>query len=498
MRNTYYAPLALLFILAACATPPPPVVQSTTAEKQELSKGDLPATHRNLKFPEFIYSPPDPETYRVELRQGAVAYLVPDSRLPLVQFAMYFQESSFPVRPEEKAALSLLSTMYRRGGSLQITPTALEDSLEFLAASLVGGLGDFRSHITFNSLSRDLPTVLGLMENVFLQPAFDSAMVELQKVALRQSLLHKHDRPADMLADLFQMVSYNPHPLLYTSRIPEVEGLRRSHLIPLAQGRFSPDRVVFAVSGDFDRDYMAAVLDALIMRWPKVQARSAPPPPQFRNKPGIYLSHKPISQAHIRMGQPFVQRPHPDYYATAVASYILGGGGFTSRLTSRVRSDEGLAYSVFSFAQSSYDFPGMTGVALQTKVSSAARAVSIVFEEIRNLASRGPTPEEMQGAIKSIVESLPGMFDTPHAVADAFAQSELWGRELDHFRKFPQHVRAVTAQDVQRVLELYFRPEAMTIAIVGPVEELQKKSEGVELSALGPIHIIPADSLEIR
>ncbi|HSQ42660.1 MAG TPA: pitrilysin family protein [Fibrobacteraceae bacterium] len=475
---------------------------SSSARTTALSVPSLvPERYADIQYPAFHYVAPYPKDYRVEISDSITGYLVPDRSLPFIRMNVYFRESTLPGAPNQVASLSLLSVMYRRGGSTHLSAEQLDDSLELLAAGIGGDLGDFNSSLALNCLSRDFPATLALLEDVFTHPAFDSSRLELQKNVYLQNLQHKYDRPSDLLSGLSRWAMYQSSPRLWNAQPAEVKRVKRADLLKLAPGHFAPRRVIFALSGDFDRDSMATTLKAFFDRWPKPTGTAqASQQLAFKNKPGIYVVDKDVTQANISMEQPFVRRPHPDYYAASVASYILGGGGFTSRLTLRIRSDEGLAYSVRSFAESDYDDVGSAGIRLQTKVSSAAYAIQLALQEVNKLAESGPTPEELEGAKAALIESLPGIFDSPANTASAFARSEVWGRSFDHFKDYPAKIRAVTAADVQRCIRTYFDPKKMTISIVGPVAGLEAPDydHRISLSDLGKIRVVPMDSLELR
>lgn len=465
-------------------------VAQTTASKSS-QRNAIPTHYQQIVFPSFQYVAPHPTQYRVVISDSITGYFLPDRSLPIVKLSFYFRESTLPSKPEEAAAVALTSPMYRRGGSLKVPPALLDDSLELLAASIGGDLGAFHSSLNLNCLSGDFNKTLALLEDVYRNPGFDSSRLALQKNVYTQNLLHKYDRPQELLNGLSRWAMYQSGPRMWNAKPKEVEKVKREDLLRFAQGKFASNRVVFAVSGDFDPDTMKQALQSFFGRWQKANASPASPSiSPFRNKPGFYLADKDITQANISMAQPFIKRPHVDYYPAAVASYILGGGGFTSRLTARVRSDEGLAYSVQSYVESDYDEPGTAGVALQTKVESAAFAIKLVNEEIQKLAEKGPTQEELESAKLSLIESLPGLFDSPHATADVFARSEVWGRSFDHFKNYPAEIRAVTADDVMRCIRQYFAPAKMTVTIVGPAAKLQKD--------FGTIQVVPQDSLEMR
>ena len=189
------------------------------------------------------------------------------------------------------------------------------------------------------------------------------------------------------------------------------------------------------------------------------------------------------------MNQPFLKRPHPDYYPAAVASFILGGGGFSSRLTTRIRSDEGLAYSVYSTVGNSYFDSTLTTIALQTKAEQTGFALKLIEEEILKLAKEGPTEEELLLAKKTLIESLPSLFATSEDIAYNFAEDEFIGKKANHYTKYIQEIESVSKEQVQAMISKYFAPEKMTISIVGPA---------VAWKDLQNVKIIPLDSLEIR
>ncbi len=465
---------------------------NSSPETKPLSN-DIESHYSKIQHPSFQYQSPDPRQFRVQISDSITGYFVTDRSLPTIQMSLYFRESTTPSKLESAAANALLDVMLRRGGSQSMPATIVDDTLEFLAASMGGSTGAFQSSLQIQCLSRDFPAVLNILGQVYGQPAFDSARLEFQKSVYLQNIQHRLDRPQDHLSALARKSMYLSGPRLWNARPNEVSSVKPQDLQQLASSRFNTSRVVIALSGDFNRDSMTTTLKQFFTQWKPASSRTEKPVLlQYRHQPGVYVSDKKITQANITLQQPFVQRPHPDYYPTQVASYILGGGGFTSRLTLRIRSDEGLAYSVYSFVQSDYNEPSVAGISLQTKVESAPFALRLAFAEIRKLATEGPTEEELESAKLSLIESIPGMFDSPTSTAENFAVSEFRGSALDHFRDYPIAIRAVTAEQVKQCIAKYFEPSKMTISIVGPIDQLK------DLSEFGSLHVIPADSVEFR
>ena len=302
-----------------------------------------------------------------------------------------------------------------------------------------------------------------------------------------------------LLSALRAKVNYAPNNRLWDATGEEYKKVTEADLKRLARGVFQSKRIIFALSGDVDRDSSVQLLKDFFAEWkkdtsavsgkPTDSAFVTPAPLAYLRKPGTYVVDKDITQANIAINQPFVKRPHPDYYPAAVASFILGGGSFTSRLMNRVRSDEGLAYSIYSTVGNDYRDTAMTTIALQTKVESVDFALKLIFEEVEKLAKEGPTAEELEQAKKALIESLPSLFDSPSSTASIFAKGELLGKTYDHYLDYVKEINAVTADQVKAMIAKYFARDKMTISIVGPVSKFD---------ALKPFTVIPQDSLDFR
>jgi zinc protease len=203
------------------------------------------------------------------------------------------------------------------------------------------------------------------------------------------------------------------------------------------------------------------------------------------------------------LAAPGVQRPHPDYYRLLLATEIFGGGGFTSRLSQRVRSDEGLAYSVSGDVESDYNRRGSVRVSLQTKAETGAYAVRIIRDEMRRMAATdstgGITEAELARAKDALLKSLPSLFETPAATARIFAQSAAWGRSPEHFRTYRSTLESMTRAEVEDAFRRYFLADSMRILVVGPKDVLLKTDDrGLSLTDYGTVTEITELELDRR
>lgn len=505
MNTKKFVPVIALGILSSCALIQPDQNASSAdslanqagnvASSDNHNVPNLPNRYGDIAFPEFKYEAPYPKDYRASIAEGISGYIVSDRSLPLVNFTVYFEEPKVPMSIKDEAAFEMVGPMLRRGAGGGISAHDLDDSLEFVSASLSTSAGTYLSAFDISCLSKDFPAMLALAKKVLSDPSFDKEQLEILKSSFATAYEHRYDTPAKVLSALKSKVNYNPNARLWDATAAEYKKVTQADVKRLAAGTFSSKRIVFALSGDVQRDSAMAQLGYFFGGWDVSAVKNAkkvkdvPEPLTFVRRPGTYVVNKDISQANITMNQPFVKRPHPDYYPTAVASFILGGGSFSSRLMNRVRSDEGLAYSVYSTVGNDYRDTAMTTIALQTKVETVDFAMKIIFEEVDKLAKEGPTAEELNQAKKSLVESLPSLFDSPSSTASIFAKGELLGKSDDHYIDYVKEINAVTAEQVKQMIAKYFDKDKMTISIVGPVSKFD---------ALRPFTVVPMDSLDFR
>lgn len=477
-------------------------LQGPGAKAKPESNPGLPPHYSKITYPGFAYLPPHPTSFRVTLDKGVAAYLVPDTSLALIQMSILFGRPNLPAKPEDTGPLNLYSSLLKSGGTIRFTPEQLEDSLEFVAASLSAGLSDYQSEMGLDALRKDAYALFDLLPEVALKPRVDAEAFKVQKRTYLENIRHRYDTPRGVLGVAYEHLMYGPHPVGWMATEKEVEAITPAKLKAWAGSGFSVKNMVIGVSGQFDRQDMIANLNRLIAKLPDAYKSGPDSLPPFRgpDKPGVYLVDRTATQATIRMGAPGVKRPHPDYYPLIVASYIFGDGGFTSRLMEKVRSNEGLAYGVDSDVGSDYNRQATVGVSLQTKVETGAYAIKLVLDEMDRMGKDGISDAELQRAKDGLIKSLPSLFDTPSATARIFAQGEIWKRSPDHYLEYVHILNKLTKAEVETAFRKYFNRDSMRILVVGPKEALHKKDDrtGLQLGALGPLKELSLQDIETR
>jgi zinc protease len=451
----------------------------------------IPPRPEELKFPPLKYEPPVPTEYRVPLKSGPVAYVIPDKELPLVNIAIYVHTGNYLVPKGKEGLADLTGYLLARGGTKSKKAEEVEERLAFLAAQLNSGIGDNQGSVSLNLLSKDLDEGLSILREVLSEPRFQDNKIELRKQQLIQAMKERNDDSSAIeareLGFLAQGEDFwaNHHPTAAS-----VEGVTRAEMEEFHRKWFFPSNFVVAVNGDFDRATMVQKLENLFANWP-YQGEKPPsiPTNTVFAKPGVYVVDKDVNQGRVSMILPGILRDNPDYFSVLVMNDILGGGGFTSRIMNSVRSDEGLAYSAYSSFPGGVYYPSTFTAGFQSKSRTVTYAASIVSKEIKKMTQAPPTNPELSISKSGFIDRFPHQFATKGQVANIFAQDEFTGRyakDPTYWQKFRDRINAVTAGDVQRVAQQYLRLDKLVILIVG-----QKK----EIAMSMPDRQVPLDQL---
>jgi predicted Zn-dependent peptidase len=429
------------------------------------------------------------------LENGLVVYLAEDRALPLVRMDMAFRGGDAHESAEDQGLTSLTGGQMRDGGTEELAPEALDDRLAYLAATISTSFGDELGSASLNVLKKDLDEGLKLFADVVMRPRFDEERLGVAKRRRIFDLVHRNDDPGEIAnRELATLLYGESHPRGRQLTPAHVERITRERLVAAHRRYVRPDNAVLAVVGDFTAADMLTRLRARFGAWQRGGPVTATLPTAQRTpRPGVFLIDRPVNQSSILIAHLGTNRDDPNRFAVTLMNDVLGGGSFTSRVTERVRSDEGLAYSAGTrYPTGSRDL-GTFAASVQTKTSTTGKAVASILDEIRRMHGGGSlSRNEFEAARESALYSQVFRFEDLGDSVGRLMRYELEGRPADTDRQEYEGLARVTAADVETVARTYLRPEELTILVVGDGKEIAKA-----LEAFGPVTVItPAQFAE--
>lgn len=429
-----------------------------------------------MTFPNLVWHVPEvgKEITRETLPNGLVVYLYPDHAVPVVHLQMVLRGGRLYETPEEDQLSSITSSFIQMGGSKARTYEDITAEMEGLAANIYGWSSDESVNFGAHCLKEHFPRVGEVLREWLLEPGFREDKLGLIKQQEAENILRQKDYPGWVIGTLFSSKLFGDHPYGRIARVPRIEAITKEEIQKEYQRTIVPERAFLAISGDIDPKETLALVNKLFGGWKK--SGEALPPVQKVNEtitPGFYHFEKDIPQANIRVGHLGVKRGNPDEIALMVMNMILGGEAFKSRIMSRVRSDEGLAYSAGSFFGSGTLEPSAFACYSQTKNEKAHRTVQIMKETMQEMTQKPPSDEEMKQAKETIVNSFIHRWANSSSAISQIMSLEIQGRPKDYFQTYIGHVQAVTAADVQRVAAKHLHPDKLVGIIVSKKAEMK-------------------------
>ncbi len=408
------------------------------------------------------------EIKRVKLDNGMVVLISPQRNLPMVTAAIAFDAGSRR-DPAGKAGLADLTASSMMQGTRAMSADEFNRKVDFLGSSVDVGAGTDYATASVTSLKRYWRDSLHLLAGVLTDPGLRDADISRKQAEHIAALKAAEEEPGYVAQVTFLKQLFGadgPYGHLPSGFVDDVQKLTPQDVRNFYHEFYRPETAVAAVVGDVDPDEVVKALTADMAPLKGAAPVQKPPliPPIA---PGAHVTaiDRDVAQANIVLGFDGISRSNPDFYRLQVMNYILGGGGFASRLMREVRSKAGLVYSIGSSYEAAL-FPGSFQVVLETKNSSANEAISMVLAQMHRIQESPVSAAELESAKKFLIGSFPLKLDTQSSIASFLLQVQIYGLGLDYIDRYPGYIRAVTVADVQKVAREYLHPDAYVLVAV--------------------------------
>ena len=407
--------------------------------------------------------------------QGARVYLVESPAIPMVDVQIDLDAGSRRDPADQPGLANLMATSTSNGVRASHAGPALDENQlseawADLGASFGGSASADRMSFALRSLTYPdiLDQAVALAARQIGEPAFPEAPWLRDRPKLIASLKEANTRPATLAARAFNRAVYGNHPYGYEPTEASLLRTHVQHMRDLHARVLRACAVQVSIVGALNRAQADALVTKLLARLP--QAGCVKPPPVPEVQPLAAASDQRIAfasaQAHVLVGQPGFKRNDPDFFALTVGNHILGGGGFTARLTEEVREKRGLTYSVYSFFAPGLHAGAFT-VGLQTRPDQAEQALALVREVLSRFVAQGPSDKELQAAKDNLMGGFALRIDSNKKLLDNVANIA-WNRlPLDYLDTWTQQIDKLTAADVRAAMARVLQPDRMATVVLG-------------------------------
>jgi len=404
---------------------------------------------------------------RSVLPNGLIVLHSENHSLPIVMVTLLVKAGQIS-EPKDKAGLANLVAELLTEGTKHRTARDISEEIEFIGASLDASAGSDYTIITLSVLKKDIYKGFELFSDILLNPIFPQEEVERKKVLIKGVLRQQEEEPAFLANRAFKKEVCGEHPYgrLIEGSVETIEGIKRDDLLRFYSDYFLTNNSIVSIAGDLTTDELNSLMKKYLSDWRKVDLPlKTVSLLEGKKIKKVVKIERDLTQANMILGQTGISRDNPDYYAISVMNYILGGGGFSSRLMQSIRDKMGLAYDVDSSFISNKE-GGMFKVEVQTKNESANLVISEVLKQMERMRKEYVSAEDLSEAKSYLTGSFPRRLDTNRKIADFLAYVEFYNLGLDYVEKYPDYINSVTKEDVIRVARKYLAPENYVLVVV--------------------------------
>ena len=407
---------------------------------------------------------------------GARVYFVENRELPMLDVSVSFAAGSARDPSPAAAGLARMTHQLMRLGAGPWSEQALAEALADVGAVLSGHFDADRAGFSLRTLSdeRERTRAVAVLRAVLAEPHFAPAVLAREKARAVAGLKEAATQPGYLGEKAFKAALYASHPYAQeaSGEIEAIERLTVEDLQGFHRRHYVARNATVAILGDLDRAAAAALAEFLTAALP---AGDAPPPlPEVEvaatGSERVIPHH--ATQSHLFVGMPAIRRDDPDFFPLVVGNYILGGGGFDSRLLNEIRVKRGLAYSAYSQLEPMQAL-GPFRIGLQTRREATNAALEVVRKTLEDFLREGPTEAELRQAKDFLVGSFPLRLDSNRKILEQLAVIGFYRLPLDWLAQYPARVEAVTREDIVRAFRARIRSEALHTVVVGGQREAQ-------------------------
>lgn len=413
-----------------------------------------------------------PDVWTGSLDNGISIHGIENRELPLVQFQLKIDGGMMLDDPEKIGTANLMAEVMQRG-TADKTPEELEEAIDELGARINIYAGSESITISGNTLARNYAKTMALVTEMLLEPRWDATEFELAKQSTLSRIAAQSANPNAIANITFNKLIYGEDNILSNNPVgtsESVEVLTLDDLKTYYEDNLSPDLASFLVVGSVSSKEVTSSLSKLESEW---QNKTVTMPeltfPEAPKESKVYFYDVPnAKQSVLNFGYLAMPATDKDYYPASVMNYILGGGGFASRLTQELREEKGYTYGI----RSNFDGSDKTGA---FTISSGVRT-NVTYESaalVKEILEDYPdtfTERDLATTKSFLLKSNARRFETLGAKLNMLENMSDYGWDANYVKEREQIVRDMTIEQISELARKYANPDRMIYVVVGDAE----------------------------
>jgi predicted Zn-dependent peptidase len=422
----------------------------------------LPDPNR-IRYKPLSFEPPRAQRFRIE--NGMVLYILPNKELPLVKIKVVVRTGSMYDPAGREGLAKLTATMMKTGGIAGMSGNAVDETLDSMAATFDATVNRDSGILSFSVLKKDLDRGFDLFSRILTQPSFEEMKLTLAKDLKLEELRRIMDDPQKLAFREFGRLMHEGSPRGRVTTSASIRSIQRDDLLLCHKLFYHPENVMISISGDIDIPEAKLLIERYLGGWSSSERRPETPPLPRQQDGGIYFLTKDVPQSIAIFGWLAPAKRDAQFYPFKVLDFIVGSGGFRSRIFQEIRTHLGLAYSTGSFYKAKGDY-GLFGAYALTKSASTVKVVSRIEKILREIGQKHVSTEELEGAKKAILISFIFSFTSAEKIASQQLMIEYEDLSEDHLLTYRPKIEKVNAADI-RDAAIGLSPERAILLIVG-------------------------------
>ncbi len=417
-----------------------------------------------LTYKPLSFTPPRAE--RVTLDNGLVLYTLEDRELPLVKITAVIRTGSAFDPPEKEGLAELTGQVMRTGGIEGMTGNTLDETLESMAAILHTSINRDSGLLSLSLLSRDREKGLELFSRILRRPVFETEKLIQAKGIKIEELRRIVDNPQKLAFREFGRLIHEGSPRGRLATTNSVNRIQRDDLVRFHDLFYQPKRVMISISGDIDRKEAETLVNRYFGNWQSSEEKVASPAPPQPREGRIYILPKDLPQSIVIFGWLAPTKKSAQFFPLEIIDFIVGSGGFRSRLFQEIRTNRGLAYSTGSFYTAKSDY-GLFGAYALTKSESTVEVISLLRGILKDIGQKPLPAKELDMTKSSILNSFIFSFTSANQIALQQLMIEYENLPEDYLISYRNKISNVNTEDVLNAARQHLDPEKAIILIIG-------------------------------